>query len=140
MATPSPQEAADNWGSGLRGASEKIRRGVDRVSDSPTKKAASKSEKWRQAVSSEDALQKFQSNLESVSLQDWKTAFKNTGISRISSGVDKGQNNMEEFMGQLLPHIESGQQKLEGMPDLTLDDSVQRMTEFVRHMASFSKQ
>jgi len=38
----------------------------------------------------------------------------------------------------LLPHIDSVRAGVEKMPDLTLEDSINRMSTFVRGMAKFS--
>jgi len=39
----------------------------------------------------------------------------------------------------LLPYIDSGVNAVKKLPDVTLEDSITRMTTFVRHMAKFKR-
>ena len=43
-----------------------------------------------------------------------------------------------KFAGQLLPYEQDLLGKLEKMPDLTLEDSINRATTWIRNMAKFS--
>jgi len=45
---------------------------------------------------------------------------------------------VEKFYSQLLPHIDTVKGTVSKMPDLTLEDSINRMSTFVRGMAKFS--
>jgi len=39
----------------------------------------------------------------------------------------------------LLPHIDRGKEKIKAMPDVTLDDNINRMTSFIRHMSELKR-
>jgi hypothetical protein len=63
----------------------------------------------------------------------------NKGVGRIAAGVEGASGKMEDFFSQLFAHQDAILSKLKTMPDLTLEDSINRMTYMVREMAKFSK-
>jgi hypothetical protein len=63
----------------------------------------------------------------------------NKGIPRVSGGLDASIGKVADFASQLLPAIDSAVAKIKTMPDLTIEDSISRMTTFVREMSKFSK-
>ena len=130
---------AEKWARRLKGATEDIRTGVEAVTEAPTKKAVEKKDKWIARMTSKEVQDKWASRLSSVTLEDWKNAMLNKGIGRISAGVDEAQADFEAFMSELLPHIEAGRSKIAKMPDVTLEDNIRRMEEFIRHMATFRR-
>lgn len=131
-----PKQATEKWGRNLKGASQDIKDGIDRVTESPAAKAADQIDKMRIKLIEAFDSGKVEASLRAVSLEDWKDAFKNVGVSRIAAGVDKSTNKMEDFFAFLLPHVEAGQAKIKNMPSTTLEDNINRMVEFSRHMAS----
>ena len=74
-----------------------------------------------------------------VPLEEWKRLMKDKGIGRIAAGVDGATAKTEEFFSQLFAYQDTIQSRLANMPDLTLEDSINRMTTWVRDMAKFSK-
>lgn len=139
MAKVTPEEFAEKWNRRLKGALEDIRRGVERVDVSPTEKAAQKKEKMKQRLIEAIDSGKWEAGLKRVTLEDWKQKMLNKGINRIPAGVDEALPDVKDFASQLLPHIEEGLRKIQGMPDLTLEDNIRRMEEFIRHMAKFRR-
>jgi len=113
-----------------------MRRGAQKVTEAPSVKAIAAKEKMKQKLiaSIEDGTWERQLGL--VTLDDWRKAFVETGIGRVSSGVDKAGAKMNRFGAWLIPTVEAGQNKISGMPDITLDDSINRMVTFTRHMAA----
>jgi len=137
MPKRNPTDVAAKWSRNLKGATEEIRRGVAAVTESPPQKAAKNMDKIRERWIA--ALDKMKDGLEGVPVEEWKRLTE-AGIGKISIGVDaKGTAKMETVMKNLLPHIEAGQSKIEGMPSVTLEDNIARMEAFVRHMATFKK-
>lgn len=134
-----PGEYAEKWGRRLSGATEDIRRGVDRVTESPTAKAAAAADKMlaRLTIKVNDGT--WARQLEKVSLPEWKAAMKDKGIGRIAAGVAGAQAKMQAFAAALLAHEESLMAEIDGMPDLTLEDSIARSTAWIRGMATFQK-
>lgn len=82
---------------------------------------------------------KWANGLKRVSLEEWKQKMIDLGLNRVASGLDANKKKVEEFAAQLLPHIEAGQKLIEKMPDVTLEDSINRMTAFIRHMSKFQR-
>ena len=132
-----PQEAREKYARRLKGSLEDVRRGVERVSEAPGVKAAAKvdklRERWLQAIESG----KWQRRVASVSLEEWRRLMLQKGVPRIAQGVDEASQKMEKFFQALFEHQERLQREIENMPDLTLEDSIQRMVAWVRGMANF---
>ena len=132
-----PKQAQEKHNRRLKASLEDIRSGIDRVTENPCEKAAAKQEKMLARLTESVNSGKWADGLKSVSLNDWKTKFKDKGVNRISAGIDGAAAKTEAFFGQLFPHIESLQSQVKSMPDLTIDDSITRMNTFVRGMAKF---
>ena len=135
MAKVTAAEFADKWGRRLKASTEDMKRGAAKVTEAPSKAAIRAKEKMKAKLiaSIEDGTWERQLGL--VTLDDWQTAFIETGVGRVSGGVDKAGDKMTKFGEWLIPTVEAGQNKIKGMPDVTLDDSISRMVEFTRHMA-----
>ena len=61
------------------------------------------------------------------------------GVPRISGGIDGAKDKVIAFAKDLLPHVDTGVAKIKALPDLTIDDSINRAATFIRHMADFKK-
>ena len=123
----------------LKGATSDIRRGIERVTTSPTTLAAKKIEKMKAHLIEAFDSGKVKRNLEAVTLEDWKAKALNVGVDRISAGIDASAAKVTAFAEKLLPAVDAAQAKVKTMPDLTLEDSIGRMTTFVREMSKFHK-
>jgi len=117
----------------LKAALEDIRRGIDRVTESPMEKAAAKVDKWATKVV--EAKDRWVARLRRRPLEFWKERFKTVGVGRISGGIDAAKADVIEFAEWLLPRVEAGQKLVAPMPDVTLDDMLARVDKFLRHMA-----
>lgn len=123
----------------LKGAVDDIRLGVERVTEAPGAKAALKKDKWIQNLSKQETVDKWARRVASVTLEDWKNQMVNKGIGRIAAGIDAAAPKVEEFAEKLIAHQNTGLAKIDGMPDLTLEDSIQRMSSWTRHMSTFKR-
>lgn len=139
MARVTPDEFASKWASRLSGATEDVRRGVQRVTEAPTQKAAAKKDKMKTKLVQAIDSGKWERALRAVDLGSWQAAFMEKGINRIASGAQASQRKMSEFASKLLPHIDAAVSKIQSMPDVTLEDNINRMTAFIREMAKFKK-
>jgi len=63
----------------------------------------------------------------------------NKGVNRVATGIDEAAAKVEAFASELLPHIDSGVSKIKKMGDVTLEDNINRMVEFTRHMSKFKR-
>jgi len=129
---------ATRWGAGLKGSVERIRSGVERVTESPGKAAAAKSDKWHTAISSTATKDKWARRIGEMSLEDWQRAMIQKGVNRIATGVDEAQPKMVVYGEKLIAHQNTLLGQLDSMPDLTLEDSIARATSWIRGMAKLS--
>jgi len=123
----------------LKGAVEDVRRGIDRVTESPTDKAAAKQDKMLANLTASVQSGKWANGLKRVTLEDWKRKARDIGVNRIAAGIDGAKEKVVAFAEQLLPHIDRQRDKIKAMPDVTLDDNINRMTSFCRGMAEFKR-
>ena len=121
----------------LKASLDDIRAGIDRVTESPMEAAAAQADKYLVGV--QDNVTKWQGNLRAVPLEEWKRKTRDVGVNRIAAGIDASGDKVQRFAEAIIPHIEAGQSRIGSMPDSTLDDRINRMVSFVRHMSEFRR-
>jgi len=139
MARLTAQEATDKLVSRASGATADYRRGIERVSESPTEKAAASQEVWFARLQQAKASGKFAAGCRRVSLEQWKGRTLALGPDRLASGLDQSRDKILKFMGDLLAHVDKGLEKIKAIPKLTLEDSKRRATTWIDHMATFKR-
>jgi len=132
-------EFAEKWGRRLKGAVPDIRRGVERVTESPMEKAADAQEKMIARLTDAVNSGKWARGLRKVSLAEWKKALLEKGLPRIAAGVDGAASKMEDFGRELLAYQDGLQGELDGMPDVTIEDSINRASFWIRKMHDFER-
>ena len=132
-------EFAEKWQRRLSAAAPDIQKGINRVDVSPTEKAAVKQDKMLANITAAVQSGKWAAGLRRVTISDWKKAAIEKGIPRISQGVTGATGKVTDFASQLLPFQDSLQSQIASMPDLTLEDSINRMNTWVRGMAKFKR-
>jgi len=123
----------------LKASVEDVRRGIDRVTENPCEKAALKADKMLANITTAVTTGKWAAGLKRVPLEEWKRKTRDIGVNRIAAGIDGAKDKVIAFAEQLLPHIDREQAKIQAMPDVTLDDNINRMTQFCRGMAAFKR-
>lgn len=139
MAKLTPQEATDKHARRLKGSIEDIRMGVERVTVAPTAKAAEKLDKMKLKYLEAIDSGKVERGLKRVSLEEWKTKTVNKGLNRIGAGVDEAHDKMVNFYSELLPFQDNLKSQVDKLPDITLEDNINRMTTFIRGMSKFKR-
>jgi len=139
MAKLTAKEFQEKHNRRLKAATEDMRLGVERVTESPTAKAAKKADKMRQNVLKSIDSGKWAAGLNRVTLEDWKSKMINKGVGRVAAGIDEAEGKVIAFAEKLLPHVDAGKSAIDKLPDVTLEDSINRMTTFTRHMAKFKR-
>ena len=139
MAKLTAKEFQEKHNRRLKAATEDMRMGVERVTEAPTAKAAKKVDKMRANMLKAIDDGKWAAGLNRVTLEDWKSKMINKGIGRVAAGIDEAEGKVVQFAEKLLPHIDSGKAQVDKMPDVTLEDSIQRMVTFTRHMSKFKR-
>lgn len=135
MARLTPEEYAAKHAQRLKGATEDIRRGIQRTSVAPGEQAVRHQDKlvarWQESVSSG----RWAAATRSVSLQEWQTAAIEKGVSRIGVGIDAAQGKQVQMAQRLLAAVDSAAGKARALPSTTLEDNVNRAATFIREMS-----
>lgn len=134
-----PNTAASKWQRNLSGATQSITDGVNAVQTAPTAKAAAASTKWQQNVASANAKSKFENSLKNVSLQAWQTAMIQKGVPRVAAGATAGQPKYAAFASDFFPFLANVTAQTQAMPNLTLQDSINRMTAQITGVSKYQK-
>ena len=132
-----PADVAQRWANNLSAAGQKIKDGVNAVTESPMAKAAARQDAWVQGVQRARDDGSYAAGLNKVSLSDWKTAMINKGIPRIGTGATSAVPKMTSFMASFLPYVQQGQQMLQSMPRGDLSQNIGRMTAMVQYLANY---
>jgi len=139
MVKVTPEEYAEKWARRLKGARVDIERGIKRVKENPAEKAIAKKDKFVTRLNEAINEGRWEAGLEKVKLEDWKKAMTEKALPRLSSGVDASVDKMTSVGRELLPYIESVQEEIKSMPDLTLDDAIERAKRWIQRMAEYKK-
>lgn len=139
MAKLTAQEFQEKHARRLKASVEDVRKGIDRVTENPCDKAAAKADKMLANLTASVTGGKWAAGLKRVTLEEWKRKARDIGVNRIAAGIDGASDKVVAFAEQLLPHIDREQAKIKAMPDVTLDDNINRMTSFIRGMANFKR-
>ncbi len=133
------EEFTEKWQRRTQQALEDVRKGVEKVTTSPTEAAAKAKEKFVARL--QDAIQKgkWEAGLKRVSLDEWKSKMTTLGLSRIPEGVSQAGDKVKSFATQLLAHEEELQKKISAMRDVTLEDAIARATAWIRGMSEFRR-
>ena len=123
----------------LTAAVEDVRKGIDRVTANPCELAAAKQDKMLAGITAAVNEGRWAKGLRRVSLEQWKEKAKNVGVGRIAAGILASKDKVVAFAEQLLPHIDAQIAKIKALPDITLEDNINRMTTFIRGMADFKR-
>jgi len=137
MSKLTPAEAREKHARNLKASVPDIIIGVNNVTEAPGVKAAAQVAKMRQNLLESIDSGKWADNVSAVTLAEWRSDMIDKGVNRIAAGIDGAASKVETFFGNLFPYQDSLQLELDRMPDLTLEDSIARMTKWVRGMANF---
>jgi len=137
MAKLTAKEVQEKHARRLKGSIEDMRSGIDRVTVSPTSLAAAKQDKMKTKLNEAIDSGKWAAGLRAVTLDEWKEKITTKGLPRVAAGIDGAAGKVEKFYDQLLPHIDKTVADVKKMPDLSLEDSINRVGTFIRGMAKF---
>lgn len=136
MARVNATEYAEKWGRRLKGSTEDIRRGIARVTEAPGEAAARSQELMKAKLNAAIDDGTWASQVRGVPLQDWQAAATAKGINRIAQGVDSAQPKQVAMAERLLAAVDASASVVRRMPKGTIEDSINRMTTYVREMNS----
>lgn len=116
-----------------------MKAGVDAVTVSPTEQAAAAKDQWIAGVQRAAAEGKFENGLRAVSLQDWKTAYKEKGIPAAANAARVAEPKMQRFLADFLPYAAQVSETVKAMPKGTLADSKARANAAIDMLAAYRK-
>lgn len=129
-------QITEKWKTRTAGATQNVVDGVNRVTDSPTAKAARQKQVWvNNTVAKAD---KWERNTAAVTLEEWRAATI-AGASRIASGVAAKAPKMEKFLQEFLPHLENVQRQVNQTPRGDLETNLARMVQNARLISQFKR-
>lgn len=139
MAKLSAVEFREKHARRLKASSEDIRAGIERVTVAPTHLAAKAKAKMKANIIRSIDDGKWERGLLRVDVAEWKEKAINKGLPRISIGIDEAAGKVEAFASDFLPFLDKVATKVNAMPDVTLEDSIARMTTQIREVSKFKR-
>lgn len=133
MARVTADEYASDWAKGLTGASERIRRGVNKVTEAPGAKAAKESTRYVQGVQNKVDL--WKRRVSEVPLDEWKRMLLDKGLGRIAQGVTSAQPAQVAMAQKLLAEVDAAVNEANKIPRGDVEASIQRAAAFIRRMS-----
>lgn len=132
-----PDEFVEKHARRTKAAVSDYKAGIARVKEPPGVAAAAKADKMLAKLTEAVTSGKWAARVSSVSLPDWQEAAIEKGAPRITAGIDKAAKKVKAFASQLLPELARIKGEVDGMDDLTLEDSLARMRHQVIEMSKF---
>lgn len=139
MGKLTPEQYQEKQARRLKEATEDMRAGIMRVSESPMKKAAEKEDKMLAGITNAVRTGKWKKGLNRVSLEDWKDKTANKGVDRVAAGIEAAAPKVIAFAQEFLPYLDSVAAEVNKMPDVTLQDSIARMTKQITLVSKFKR-
>lgn len=130
-----PDQVSEKWARRTKAAVADIQAGIDRVTESPGVKAVAKQEKMKQNLLKSIDDGTWAKRLGDVSLEDWKAKTRTKVAERLAGGVDGAAAKRQRFDTWLVSTLNEVLPKIADMPDMTLEDSVNRVRTFMDHMS-----
>lgn len=113
------------------------KKGIGNVTEAPGIKAAAKADKMLAKLTEAVSSGKWAARVSSVPLSEWQKQAIDKGAGRINAGVAGASDKVRAFASQLIPELERIKGEVDRMDDLTLQDSIARMTHQVIEMSKF---
>lgn len=135
MARLTAQEAADKWARNLSGSTEDIRKGIERVDVAPGQKAAASADVMLARLTESVRNGTWARKVAGVPLDEWKRKTLEKGLGRIAAGVESAREKQAVMYEQLLRNVDAATAKVHAMPNITLEDRINRMVTYTREMA-----
>jgi hypothetical protein len=132
-----PDELADKQISRTTAAVNDYKAGVLSVTEAPGKKAAAKKDKMKAKLLARLDDGTWERRVSATSVEEWRNKTATKGANRISEGVTAAKPTIRKFWSQFKPHLEAVKDEVAKMPDVSIEDSVQRAAHNIRRNAEF---
>ena len=134
-----PAQVAEKHARRTKAATQDMVAGVNAVETNPATKAIAKKQKLMQNWNAAMQSGKWERGMKRVTLDGWKQSMIEKGVGRVAAGIDASMDKTTEFYAELLPFQDDLSKKIDNLPDLTIEDSIQRASTWIRGMSNFRK-
>ena len=131
----SPADVSSKWKKNYTAGIPDAVAGVERVTESPMEKAIQAEDKMKANLVASIDNGTWRNQLQKVSLPDWKTKTAKKLRERGAGGAEAAMPKRQAFDSWMVGTLNGVLPEIAGMPDLTLEDSKQRMIRLVDYMA-----
>lgn len=135
-----PQAVTDKQIQKAQNAGQDWLNSINDVQDSPMAAAAAKQQKMLTNLTASVTSGKWAAGLLAVSTQAWQQACATKGQARYGAGVAAAKDKILAFQTQWQPFVTAQAAKVNQMPDLTLEDRLNKASAMGRALAGFSRQ
>ncbi len=134
-----PKKAGEKQIRRAQEASQDYVNGVNDTQKNPMQRAKAKKEKLKLNFNQAIDNGTWEAGLDSVSFEEWKRLASSKGGERYASGVQAAADDIAAFHAEFAPHVQRTQQEIDGMPDTTPEQRLQRMLHNARSLAKFKR-
>jgi len=127
-------QISDKWNRRMKGSISDIQAGIDAVTENPAEKAIQKQDKMLQNLTKAVNDGRWAAGLGNVTLSDWKAKTKEKVGQRLGSGVDGAMQKRQKFDAYLVNTLNQILPTVSKMPDMTFEDSVNKVRAVMEHM------
>jgi hypothetical protein len=130
------QKAVERFKEQMIAKQDKMREGIDGVTQSPGVKAAENVQGYADGCARAAANGKFVSGCQSYTAQEWKDAAKSKGVANMATGVRNMSAKSIRKMQEAITETEQVAQEVRNMPGRTLAERLARMEAQARTRAA----
>lgn len=134
-----PKEAVDKHATNLTAAIPYMELGIKRVTEAPGKKAAAAQAKMKANIVKALDSGKWAKRVGDVTLDEWQDKMINKGLARIAGGVEAAKPKTEAFYTSFFPFLDKVAAEVNKMPDVTIQDSIARMTKQILEVHKYKR-
>jgi len=113
--------------------------GVQHPKRSPTQAAIEAADAWHSNVSAPETKQKFIDNRKAAGDETWLAGILGKGADRWLPGIEFGIGKYLVFAEEFFPYLAQGLEKVYAIQKTSLEDSIRRAAEMIRHNAAFKR-
>ncbi len=113
--------------------------GVQNPKRSPTEAAIQAADAWHARVSAAETKKKWVDNRKLAGDESWLAGILGKGADRWLPGVEFGIGKYLAFAEEFFPYLAAGLSKVYSIQKRTLEDSIKRAAEMIRHNAAFKR-
>lgn len=132
-----PQEAAAKLSNRIGQSGAAYLKGVQNTDKDPIALAIAAAPKWEAGIQDAIANGRYVKGLQRTNKTAWQNAVRDFGQSNYQSSGAKAERNYEKFATRFFPHLETVQQEVEAMPNLSFQDSLNRMIHNATRLRDF---